>query len=181
MISAVQLNRAIDILKEHDELTARLHSLDTALLTTALLGRGAVYIPKHFQAHEFLPPEIYQIYGEKGLMFLDSRILWTADAIRDYFNSPVYINNWFWKGNSRLRGLRPFDCSIGVRFSQHKFGRAIDFFVKGISSEEVRQEIKAHPGDASFTYITAAEENIPHVHVDCRNTGKGTITWFQPK
>jgi hypothetical protein len=180
MISATQLNRAIDMLKEHDELTARFHALDTSLFTTALLGLGAIYKPKHFASHEFLPPEIYQVYGDRGLMFMDSRILWTADALRDYFKAPVYINNWFWKGQTRYRGLRPFDCAVGARLSQHKFGRAIDFFVKGIESDEVRKEIKAHPGEASFTYITAAEEDIPHVHLDCRNTNKEGITWFKP-
>lgn len=182
MLPAKQVNEVIQLMREHDELTGRFHAIDTSLWMSALMGLGPVYIPKNFQSHEFLPPEIHKVFEDRGYKFMDNRILWTMDAIREYFGKPVYVNNWYWGGDSIARGLRQFDSPVGAALSQHKFGRACDFTVKDVDSEIVRQTILKGKSeqDAHFMYITALELGTPHVHIDCRNTGKSDIFTFHP-
>lgn len=179
MVSATELNKAFSLIREHDELSSRLHAIDTTIWMRAFAGFGAVYIPKYFKAHELLPPELHRIYGDHGFQFLDSRILWTMDSIREFFGVPISVNNWFWGGPLINRGFRRGDSYVGASMSQHKFGRAIDFEVREVRSDYVRQLILENQNkDRRFMFITAMELGTPHVHIDCRNTGKDEIFTF---
>lgn len=128
-----------------------------------------MYKPKHFQWHEFMPKPKDKaqeaLYKRIWLWVIDSRIFMLADQIREYYGVPVTINNWFWGGQFSLRGWRPFDCLIGALLSMHKFGRAFDFDVKGISPAQVRKDALA----GKFPLVTAIEVDISWNHFDVRN------------
>jgi hypothetical protein len=131
------------------------------------------YEPKHFKPQEFLPPTIY------SLMVMDPRILWTLDSLRDYFKKPISINNWFEKGPFSQRGFRN-DPNTGAPLSQHRFGRACDFDIKGTSAEEFRSLAKSGALNHELTYITRIEENTTWCHIDCAAIPGTEILFFKP-
>ena len=57
------------------------------------------YRPKHFTIDELVPPDFLETAGEeRAWLSIDPRILWTLDAIRDYYKRPISLNNWkIWK------------------------------------------------------------------------------------
>jgi hypothetical protein len=134
------------------------------------------YLPTHCKVQEYVCPEIYNKYGDKSIWFMDPRILWTIDAIRDLFNKPIIINNYSFSSVQdpfKYRGLRPFGLhGIEAQMSQHFFGRAIDFDVIDYPPNTVREEILSNQKEAAFKYITALELNVNWVHIDCRNYDK---------
>lgn len=128
-----------------------------------------MYICKYFKAYELVDPKTYKRFGEDSFQFFNPLILKSADGIREYFDSQMIINNWFWGGNLQWRGIRTIDCNIGAHLSLHRFACAIDFGIKGYSADVIRKEILENKNHKSFKHITCIEENIPWVHIDCRN------------
>ncbi len=57
---------------------------------------------------------------------------------------------------------------VGAKYSQHRFGRAVDFDVKGISAETVRNDIRK----GYFSEITCIEADVNWVHIDVRNANR---------
>lgn len=139
------------------------------------------YKPTKFKPYELVPKSVYDKKGANSLIVMDARILYTLDNVRNYFEKPVYVNNWDSGGTLDQRGFRE-DASTGVLFSQHRYGRAIDFDVKGMMAEEVRQAIIASAHMDIFRFITAMETGITWVHIDCRNMDRknGKINLFTP-
>lgn len=169
------------LIEEIRDTTGKLHSELRGFSFNAQLESGPEYIPEHFRPQELVPPEIYSTYGDtNSYWFIDSRVLWTLDAMREYFGAPITVNNWLWGGNLTMRGFRPFDSQTGSPLSQHRFGRAVDFDVKGFSADKVRRTIRESPSETAFSYITAIEEDVSWCHVDCRTTCQEGIIWFHP-
>ena len=127
-----------------------------------------MYKPKWFEAQELVPPEIYELYFDDSLIFIDNRILITLDYIREYFGKPVLVNNWHNGGNLKERCLRLWNTKTGAKLSQHKLGCAVDYNVDGYTSEEVRQEILANQDNTFFKYITRMELGTSWVHNDIK-------------
>ena len=163
------------------ELTARLHGELGSIDMITNMAHSCQYACKHFVTQEFVPPEIYNVYGEKSLYFVDYRVRWTADAIRQYFGVPVTANNWHRKSSGlRYRGFRPPACEVGAALSQHKFGRALDCDVADVPAEQVRKEILSNPDEPAFRYITCIEAGVKWLHFDCRDTNSIDMLIVQP-
>ncbi len=120
------------------------------------------YTPRYFKWHEFMPSAEYE---RLWLWLIDDRILRTMDAIREHYGKPVTINNWFWGGQYKERGLRSMTTTTGAKYSQHKFGRAVDFHIVGIPAETIRNDIRK----GLFPLITCIEKDVNWVHIDVRN------------
>lgn len=138
--------------------------------TTVLEAPMVEYKLKHFVVQEFVDPETYSIRGDKSISVMDWRMLWTADMIREYFDKPMVINNWHVGGSRMWSGIRYENSPEYSKFSQHTYGRAIDFYMKGIDSAEIRKTILDSPYEDAFKYITTVEDfpNQSWVHIDCR-------------
>jgi hypothetical protein len=145
------------------------------------------YRPQHFRAFEFVPPEVYNHLGARSLTFvMDVRTLMTADKLREFFGVPIIINDWFWKQQQGIpkrdwltqRGYRPPKSKTGAKYSQHRFGRALDCTLVGISATEARDIVVNHP--AQFPYITRVEDAVNWLHIDCANVFHHGIQLFQP-
>ena len=121
---------------------------------------------KYFIAQEFIPPDIYRLIGDLSIKLMDPRILETADAIRERYG-PTTINNWHSHGSRQWSGLRIEGCSYGTAKSQHRFGKAIDCLVSGMTAEEIRQDILKNP--LWFPHIRGIELGVSWLHVDCRD------------
>jgi len=131
------------------------------------------YKPDWFDIEELVPPSIIASIGENvAWLLLDVRIVWTADAIRNYFKKPLWVNI---KGYPN-RGFRPWTPG---KYSQHNFGRALDGTVEGFSAEEVRQEILTHPNEPAFRFINRIELDTSWLHVDAASVPQ-RIKTFKP-
>lgn len=161
------------------ELGGQLHSLLGAMEMLSQQFSSCLYQPRA-PIQTFIPPEVYKVYKEKSIAFVDFRVLWTFDALGEYFARPIAGNNWHTIGQFNYRGFRPPACTVGAALSQHRFGRAQDCDVIGIDAKEVRQEIKQHPAEEAFRYITCIEEDVNWLHYDCRNTGKEELLLIKP-
>lgn len=138
---------------------------------------------KHFKLQEFVPPVIYNYWGERSKYFLDPKIVTLADFTRDFFNKPVTINNWHSGGSLSLRGFRPPDSTTGGKLSQHKFGRAIDISVEGITPQEVYERIIKSEmlfRSAGLTTVEDIADTPSWVHMDVRWTGLNFIQIVKP-
>jgi hypothetical protein len=138
-------------------------------------------ISKNFKLEELVSPIIFKQYREKSIWFLEPRIIVAIQTIRNYINTPIKINDWADGGTFKNSGLRPFNCAEGAKYSQHKFGRAMDLKQTKYTNDEFRQIIKEMHKTHLLGLVTAIENNTPTwVHIDCRNTGNLELMEFDP-
>lgn len=132
-----------------------------------------MYKPEYFKLYELVPKDYYNKYGTILWYLFDNRILIMADSLRKRYGKLI-INDWYWNGTNQYRGWRPFDTNIGAKFSQHKWGRALDIIPQEVESSVIRKDIKSDPNNYDFRFITCIEdfEGMSWVHIDCRNWDK---------
>lgn len=195
MISAIMIKQIRESVESIRRLTAELHQAAGIIQSTEYFqSHGQVYRPKRLEPYEVLPPEIYEGEGEKGLRYLDNRILWTSDAIYDYFDQEpyrseypfpgprrrVWCNNWKWGGRFRYRGFNPPWVHRKAKLSQHFMGRALDLTYENLPAEIIRKVIKAKPTEPAFQFIRAIEEDVSWLHIDTRNTLQEEVLLIKP-
>jgi len=139
------------------------------------------YIPKHFAPHELVPPDIYgELNGDQVKIFrlFDDRLLITLDRLRERYGL-ITVNNWLWDGGRTESGLRNPRTATGggARWSDHKFGRAIDCLFKKTTPDQVRRDILDDPYWYTFEFITCLEmtisgQPISWLHFATRNWDK---------
>lgn len=139
-------------------------------------------ITKNISLEEVVPKDIYSSYGEGALRFIDLKVVYLAQDIRSYFDKPITINNWINNGNFNFRGFRPhyYSEKKSSIASQHRFGRALDFDIKGISAEEVREQLIKYR-DNKFKDLTGLEMSVRWVHIDVRASLDGKLLMFAPR
>ena len=134
------------------------------------------YLPQHFHVCELVPRSLYDKEGENSIMVMDERILWTLDALRDYFGKSITVNNWHDGGQFSQRGFRD-DLTVGAPLSQHRYGRAADFDIQGITAADFRSMVKQGKLLKELQFVTRIEETnngkpIGWIHVDICNYNK---------
>jgi hypothetical protein len=143
-----------------------------------------IKITDNFYLDEFIDPITYSERGEKSIQLMDMRIILAIQHLREVINKPITINSWASRGQFRESGLRRADTRTGARWSQHKYGRALDFRVSGMTPREVHQVIHQH--ERTFIerqWITTLEDvrDTPSwTHIDCRYTGKDSFLIVRP-
>jgi hypothetical protein len=129
------------------------------------------YRPKYFALNEVVYPGAIQARGEKAWELMDDRILRGADWLREKFG-PCVINGKFGGKGFTESGLRDPFTTTGAKFSQHKFGRALDLKFLKVSVTEVYDYIIRNPTEARENGITTVEDirdtKGQWLHVDCR-------------
>jgi len=136
-------------------------------------------VSANFSLNEFFPTDFYAKWGEASIWFLDMRIVTLAQFVRDHFSLGVTVNG---AGNN-YRGFRPPDCTVGGKLSQHRFGRAIDINVSGLSSDAVFDEILKNERafmKAGLTTLEDKADTPTWTHMDIRETGMKTIKIVKP-
>lgn len=131
---------------------------------------------KYFKLYELVSEQVYRKYGETAWQFFDPRLLKTIVWIRKKLNKIITINTWYWNGEFNERGLRANLDSIvknatdsnRLYLSPHIQGAAIDFDVKGMKAEEVRQWLIENKSD--LPYSIRLEKDVNWVHLDVRET-----------
>lgn len=133
---------------------------------------------KGFTVQEFVSPDVYKLLGDRAISLIDEKMLISIMQIREYFSNRIFVNTWEWGGGLKERGFRTFKSGIGAKYSMHKYGRALDFDVDGVSAIEVRDAILAKP--KLFPYITRMEDKVSWVHIDNKETKNDKIVLFNP-
>jgi len=140
-------------------------------------------ISPHFFYHEYFSQGIWQSNSEKVLRrLIDERLILIMEKIRTEINQPIFINNWKWGGNSMYRGFRPTSTEVGALYSQHKFGRAVDFKVKNRTVKQVHDHILNNESSFMAMGVTRLEDrrDAPTwIHLDLAWTGADNIVVFR--
>ena len=140
-----------------------------------------IKISNDFYLDEVMHPAVYKKFGKKSRWFIDQRLIDIIQYIRTATDSAVTINAWYNGGRFKERGLRDPKTTTGAKYSQHKFGKALDFTVSGMSADEVREKIQGEwKQDLLDLGLTAIEAGVSWVHIDIRNTGINDIMVFYP-
>lgn len=126
-----------------------------------------MYRCHHFALQELVPPEVYNVRGTAAWELFDDRLLQALDSIRDKYGR-ILVNNWHRGGELRYRGFRPADCKVGAVYSQHRYGRAVDFNPLEAELETVYKAIceSEIPG---VTTVENIEATPTWIHLDVRN------------
>lgn len=90
---------------------------------------------------DYVPPDIFQVYGSKSIQFIDPKIIEVHRILSEMFNVRPIVNNYHLGGKLKERGYRLPSSNTGAILSQHKFGRALDFTIPGLSAAEVYKAI----------------------------------------
>lgn len=131
-------------------------------------------LTKNFILQEFVSKQTYQQFGERSVQFLDMRMVQLAQFYADYFGKRIIVNNWNTGGTFSERGFRdPVTCMLGAPRSQHKFGRAFDCNVDGMSVAEVYTAIINNQKkfyDAGLRCLEDIQFTTGWIHSDSRDT-----------
>lgn len=136
-------------------------------------------ITDNFHLDEFIDPATYSARGAKSIELMDMSIILAIQHLRDITGKPITVNNWHKRGSLSMRGYRPEGTRTGARWSQHKYGRALDFNIEGMTTREVHALILQHEQffveRQWITVIERAEDSPRWIHIDCRYTGEDKI------
>jgi hypothetical protein len=134
-----------------------------------------IKLTENFYLDEFICPEIYSARGAKAISLIDIRIVYAAQFIRDVIGKSIHVNSWWNGGNLHERGLREWNTSTGARWSQHKYGRAFDFHVDGMTPAQVHAVITQNSQtlikNEWITTLEDTRDTPTWTHCDCRFTG----------
>lgn len=137
-----------------------------------------------FEIEEFVPPSIFNQFGIKSTWFIDIDVVRGMIYLRRYFNKPIIINTWKQGGKLQNRGFRLPSYPGGSKLSQHKFGKAVDFNVSGMTPAEVNKELIADQklimANTAFTTMEDVRFTPTWTHIDIRWTGKGELLVVEP-
>lgn len=140
---------------------------------------------KYFKIQELVSDGVYKKYGDKSWEFIDDRLVETLDQLREFFGRPITVNNWYFGGNLSQRGYRAnkdpmVNGKSGYYCSQHCMGRAVDFNVKDLSTQEVYNmivdNIDKFPHIKRLEHIDTAKT---WTHIDLSNTSKNELVIFR--
>ena len=143
-------------------------------------------IKQYFDIRELVCRHTYNKHKENAWDFFDPRLLETMLWIRENIGRPIYVNNWDSNGQLTQRGLRCNLCSLvrsktnaqSLYLTAHSQGMGVDFDVKGMTAEQVRQWIKAN--ENKLPHPIRLEKDVTWVHLDVRTDGsKGKIVMFK--
>lgn len=132
---------------------------------------------KYFKVQELVDKSTWEARGERSIQLIDKAIPMFLDNLREALGRPITINNWHIGGDFNWRGLRTPDSPWYSTYSQHSFGRGLDFDVKGMSAEEVRQWLIKNRNLEWVKCITFIEGGTNWVHVDIRG-GTNEDLWL---
>ncbi len=124
---------------------------------------------KFFKIQELIDRATYQKWNGRAWMFFNPNALEALDGLREFFNTPVIVNNWWdGEGNMQYRGYRPENCTVGAKFSEHKKGNAFDCTVTGYMAEDARRIILENQDNPLLRRIMRLEAKVSWVHFDCK-------------
>lgn len=143
-----------------------------------------VKITDNFYLDEFIDPATYAARGTSSIELLDMRIVMGIQYLREQSGRVITINNWATGGQYKESGLRRFDTKTGAKWSQHKYGRAIDTKWQGWTIKQAFDFVVSHQNYLIDRQLITTIENISAtptwLHLDCRYTGMDKFKIVNP-
>jgi uncharacterized protein YcbK (DUF882 family) len=137
-------------------------------------------VSKNLNSWEVMPKDMA---GKNWKIFIDEKVVDVFQFLRDRFGS-ITVNTWKSGGGSQYRGYRPADCGVGAKYSQHKFGRALDLVFNDVECAEVYDWIMNNQEECYSVGLRRVENahlTKTWLHIDVMNHGqKGVIQSFNP-
>lgn len=127
-----------------------------------------IYKPRSFRIEELVPKAVFDKRGEKAWELINPELSVSVQAIKDYTNCRVTINDYLWGGIRNNQCFRTADFYDGFSLSQHLRGDAADPLIEGMSPEESRELIIYMKKNGKLDYVTAMEDEVNWLHIDCR-------------
>jgi len=152
------------------------------------IGRLKAY----FKITELVDETTYKAHGERAFKFFDTKLLISMLFIRETLGKGITVNNWTNGGPFSQRGLRTNVCDIVKKktnkdrlyLSAHVLGQGIDFDVKGMTADQVREWLQSVADQLPFKIrlehkINKTGKTITWVHLDTFDEDKnGKIYLF---
>lgn len=135
-------------------------------------------VSKNFDLRELVSPEAYDKLGHAAHWLLDPRLIAVVQAIRDLAGKPITVNDWHTGGQHKQSGYRMPDCTTGAALSQHRFGRAADLKIAGMTPGEALQLVTQNwPALSALGLSTVEDVSLTPtwLHVDVRLTGHPSL------
>jgi hypothetical protein len=133
-----------------------------------------IQISKNFYLDEFIDPATYAARGSRSIELIDIRLIDAIQYMRDDLG-PLFVNTWARGGTRRLSGLRPHDTTVGAKWSQHKFGNALDIISPTLEPAEIHRFIHEKEdlflGKGWVTTLEDLRDTPTWTHMDNRYTG----------
>lgn len=139
-------------------------------------------VSENFILKEFVDPVTYSERGENSIHLIDDRIITLAQYFRTLYGATT-INNWHNGGQYKESGLRRSDTSTGAKYSQHKFGRAVDLKFSDTTVQKVYQDIMDNKQmfyNAGLRVVENISATPTWLHIDVRNTEVKSIVIVNP-
>jgi hypothetical protein len=151
-------------------------------------------ITDFFNIEEVMCPHVIAKYrswtplnnlGHFAWNFFDIRLLVTVEILRQEIGLPIYANDYAVHGKLSQRGFRCPKCALpkavfecGALFvDPHSLGKGLDFDVKEMTAEEVRQWIINN--QKLLPYPIRLENHVTWVHLDVYNNSSEKVSLFQ--
>ena len=107
-------------------------------------------LKEYFEIYELVSREVYNTHGENAWFLFRTETLMCLLMMRVGIDKPFTINDWYWEGFYDERGYRENTSDIvkdktdnnKLYLSGHVLGCAIDFTVKDMSADLVREWIE---------------------------------------
>jgi len=125
-----------------------------------------MYNPKYFDVKELVDEEVYNLLGENAIRLFDEDLLIAVDTLRETYGTAIIINNWHLGGNYSQRGFRSKKSKVGSEKSQHRFGRAFDLTIVGVSADTARQHILSNKD--KYYGVNRMEDKVNWLHIDSK-------------
>lgn len=135
-------------------------------------------VAPNFDLRELVSPEAYATLGDSARWCIDPKLVDVVQAIRTIAGKPVTVNNWHAGGRYTQSGYRTPTEKTGAKLSQHRFGRAADLKIAGLTPLDGLQLLKDNWYVLSRLGLTTVEdpEHTPTwLHVDTRWTGQDEL------
>lgn len=137
-------------------------------------------VKKNFGIRELVCSHVYNKWGDRAWMFLDTVLLYIIYVLRnDVVSAPMIVNNWSSGGSYSQRGLRCNLCAEAkaktdkgtLYLSAHCLGKAIDFTVSGVDAETIRNKIRSYWKSHDELPPIRLETGVSWVHIDVYDSG----------
>jgi hypothetical protein len=146
-------------------------------------------VSKNFIAQEFISKKHYDYlikrYGNSDAFlnafyrYIDYDTVILAQNVRDFLETSIIINDWYYGGNFQNRGFRTpdfYDTDNKFKLSQHQRGLAIDFHSNTYTPDEIRDKIMPAYKELGFWRV---EMDVNWVHIDrCKGISDELVKFY---
>jgi len=138
-----------------------------------------------FAAHELVCSHVYHKFGDRSIMFADTRLLKWLEWFATTIGRPIVINSYGTGGKYSQRGYRCNLCSLvkdktdagQMYLSAHTRFQAVDFNVSDMLDEEIRQWLERNKMRMPVN-IRVERGTTGWVHVDMVNDTYNKLIYF---